>query len=92
MTSTLRRSPLHTREQRRSEIGHRLLDDLESLVRRHRGLSTAPDEEGLHAELIAAEAAQILAAARRALERTPRVGPPGVGGGGPGARTDGGTR
>jgi hypothetical protein len=70
------RTPQATRDQRRSEIGRHLLDDLDSLVRRHRGLSPhTPDDEGLHAELIAAEVAQILSAARRELQRSARITP-----------------
>jgi hypothetical protein len=74
------RTPHPTREQRRAAIRRHLLDDLDSLVRRHRGLSPhAPDEEGLHAEVIAAEVAHILSAARRDLQRTPRIAPTRVG-------------
>ncbi|SHK49570.1 hypothetical protein SAMN05443637_10726 [Pseudonocardia thermophila] len=68
-TSTYRRSP---RQRRRAEITEALLDGLEALIQRHRGLHT-DDGDALHAELVAAEVAHQLAITRSALQRTPAV-------------------
>jgi hypothetical protein len=57
------------REQRRADVVDRLLDSLEDLVHRHRGLATAGSHRDLHAELVAAEVAHVLAVARSNLLR-----------------------
>ncbi|GAA4990844.1 hypothetical protein WHI96_09400 [Pseudonocardia tropica] len=58
-----------------ADPGTQLLDGLDALVRRHRALRGGgdPGNDALHAELITAEVAQQLAAARTALRRRPRV-------------------
>ncbi|MCE0763255.1 hypothetical protein LWC35_10095 [Pseudonocardia kujensis] len=58
-------------EQRRVDVGARLLEGLEALVQRHRALLNT-GSGGLHAELITAEVAHELAVARSALRRTPQ--------------------
>ncbi|MCE3551367.1 hypothetical protein LWC33_07870 [Pseudonocardia sp. RS11V-5] len=58
-------------EQRRADIGTRLLEGLDALVRRHRALLSVGSGT-LHAELITAEVAHELAVARSALRRTPQ--------------------
>lgn len=57
------------REQRRADVVGQLLDSLEDLVHRHRGLATAGSHRGMHAELVSAEVAHVLAVARRDLLR-----------------------
>ena len=54
--------PSRTREQRRADVADRLLESLENLVHRHRELN-------VDAEVVAAEVAHELAAARNALLR-----------------------
>ena len=74
MTVTDLPSPVRTtREQRRSAAADQLLTALEGLVRRHRALELGTDELGLHAELIAAEVAHLLAVTRSALQRNPAM-------------------
>lgn len=63
----------HARQAARHEAATRLLDSLDALVRRHRGM-TLPDQHSLlHAELITAEVAHTLAMARTALRRNPAI-------------------
>jgi hypothetical protein len=54
--------PSRTREQRRADVADRLLESLENLVHRHRGVP-------VDADLVAAEVAHELAVARNALLR-----------------------
>lgn len=61
----------HTFVQRRAAIGERLLTALEALVQRHRVLALHTEHLGTHADLIAAEVALELSAARTALQRVP---------------------
>lgn len=65
-----------TRAQRRVDIGSRLLDGLEAIVRRHSVLDVSGGLGNLHAELIAAEVAHELSLARSALRLAPPI-PPG---------------
>ena len=67
-------APAHpTRAQRRADIGSRLLDGLESIVRRHSVLDLSGGLGTLHAELIAAEVAHELSLARSALRLAPPI-------------------
>ncbi|GAA2876317.1 hypothetical protein GCM10010472_37380 [Pseudonocardia halophobica] len=59
--------PAPSLDERRTDIGDRLLASLEALVDRHRARATGDSE------LIAAEVAHHLAVARTALQRTPRL-------------------
>lgn len=68
--------PTHaTREQRRADIGTRLLRGIEAIVRRHTVFDPGNGAGPLHAELIAAEVAHELALARNALRLAPRIVP-----------------
>ncbi|MEU7817299.1 hypothetical protein [Pseudonocardia sp. NPDC049154] len=58
-------------DERRTDIGDRLLASLEALVDRHRVRATG--DAAADTELIAAEVAHHLAVARTALQRTPRL-------------------
>lgn len=69
------RTDFPTTAQRRALATDHLLTSLEALVRRHRGLGSDPRHGDLHAELIAAEVAQVLAVTRDTLRRHPRITP-----------------
>ena len=56
----------------RPDLADRLLDTLDDLVRRHRGLGHDAEHPELHAELIAAEVDHALALTRYALRRARR--------------------
>lgn len=60
-----------SRDQARATVADRLLTALESLVERHRAAALHAEPAPLHPELIAAEVAHQLAAARRDLLRHP---------------------
>lgn len=62
-----------TRDGVRRSIADQLLGALDALVTRHRALALHDEHIELHAELIAAEVAHQLAAARSALQRHPQV-------------------
>jgi hypothetical protein len=54
------------------DVAEALLDTLDDLVRRHRGLGHDADHPDLHAELITAEVAHALALTRALLRRRRR--------------------